>query len=137
MKVVLDTNVLLVIIPVFSPYASVYADFKKGKFNIAVSSEILLEYEEQLKNRYKLDSVDIELSELLESKNVDFITPDFSWNFITADADDNKFVDCAIAANADYIITHDKHFDVLQSIPFPRLNTLTLHQFIELLNNPQ
>lgn len=136
MKVVLDTNVLLVIIPVFSPYASVYADFKKGKFSIAVSSEILLEYEEQLKHRYKLDSEDIELSELIASSNVDFIHPDFNWNFITADADDNKFVDCAIAANADYIITQDKHFAILQSIPFPKVNTLTLHQFIQILNNP-
>jgi putative PIN family toxin of toxin-antitoxin system len=136
MKVVLDTNVLLVIVPIFSPYTQVYNDFKKGRFIIAVSSEILLEYEEQLKSRYKIDSVDIELKELLESKNVDFVSPDFNWNFITADADDNKFVDCAIAANADYIITHDKHFDVLQTIPFPRVNILTLHQFIQLLNNP-
>lgn len=132
-NVVLDTNVLLVIVPIQSPYANLYNDFKFGKFRISISSEILLEYEEQLKNRYKLNSVDIELNELLENKNTNLVTPDFNWNYITADPDDNKFVDCAIASNADFIITNDKHFAILQTIPFPKVNTLTLQQFIELL----
>ena len=133
MKVVIDTNVLLVIIPSVSKYHFVYQLFQLQQYNIAVSSEILLEYEEQLKFRYKLDSVDEELSELLQKTNVVFFTSDFNWNLITADPDDNKFVDCAIAANADFIITNDKHFEVLQSITFPKVNTVTLQQFIHLL----
>ena len=132
-NVVLDTNVLLVIMPIQSPYAHLYNNFKSSKFSISVSSEILLEYEEQLKNRYKANSVDIELNELLENKHTNLVTPDFNWNYISADPDDNKFVDCAIASNADFIITNDKHFAILQTIPFPKVNTLTLQQFIELL----
>ena len=93
----------------------------------------MLEYEEQLKNRYKANSVDIELNELLENRHTNLVTPDFNWNYITSDPDDNKFVDCAIASNADFIITNDKHFAILQTIPFPKVNTLTLQQFIELL----
>ena len=47
------------------------------------------------------------------------------------DKDDDKFVDCAITANADYIVTEDSHFDHLKQIPFPKLNVLTLDEFLE------
>ena len=50
---------------------------------------------------------------ILESKHVELITPYYHFNLITADPDDNKFVDCAIAANAHYIVSNDKHFNVL------------------------
>lgn len=45
------------------------------------------------------------------------------------DKDDDKFVDCAITANADYIVTEDSHFNHLKSIPFPQLKVLTLDEF--------
>ncbi len=45
------------------------------------------------------------------------------------DKDDDKFVDCAITAGADYIVTEDSHFNILKQIPFPRLNVLTLDEF--------
>jgi DUF1016 N-terminal domain len=35
--------------------------------------------------------------------------------------DDNKFVDIAIASNADYIITNDKHFKILSKISFTKV----------------
>ena len=49
------------------------------------------------------------------------------------DKDDDKFVDCAITAGADYIVTEDSHFDRLKQIPFPQLNVLTLDEFNESL----
>ena len=32
------------------------------------------------------------------------------------DPDDNKYCDCAIAGNAKYLVTEDKHFQILKSI---------------------
>lgn len=49
------------------------------------------------------------------------------------DKDDDKFVDCAITAGADYIVTEDSHFDRLKQIPFPQLNVLTLDEFNDTL----
>jgi len=43
--------------------------------------------------------------------------PRFRFEFIKADADDNKFVDCAIIANADYIVSDDTHFNELKALP--------------------
>jgi predicted nucleic acid-binding protein len=57
----------------------------------------------------------------------------YKWNLITVDPDDNKFVDCAIAANADYIVTNDKHFNILKEINFPKVSCITIEEFIEIL----
>ena len=42
---------------------------------------------------------------------------------------DNKFVDCAIAGNARYIVTEDHHFDVLKEIPFPKVAVINIDDF--------
>ncbi|GDY19043.1 hypothetical protein LBMAG56_03880 [Verrucomicrobiota bacterium] len=42
------------------------------------------------------------------------VTPSYRFHVITGDADDDAFANCAIVANADFIITEDHHFAVLQ-----------------------
>lgn len=49
------------------------------------------------------------------------------------DDDDNKFADCAIAANADYLVTNDKHFNVLKSVAFPKIQIIKIDGFMEIL----
>ncbi len=53
----------------------------------------------------------------------------FRFNLIEKDSTDNKFVDCAISADADCIISNDKHFQILKTITFPKVNVLTLNEF--------
>ncbi len=137
MLLVIDTNVLLAIIPSKSTYHFVFKVLLENNISLAVSNEIMFEYEEQLKIRYRVAPVDEEMRNFYENKNIQYYQPEFRWNFIAADPDDNKFVDCAIAANADYIITNDNHFSVLKNIPFPRVNVLTLQQLITVLINNQ
>ena len=57
------------------------------------------------------------------------ITPDFKWNLITTDPDDNKFVDCALNAGADYLVTNDKHFNILKEIDFPQIKVVDIEIF--------
>ena len=49
--------------------------------------------------------------------------------------DDNKFVDCAIAANASYIVSQDHHFDILKTIEFPKVELIDIDTFMALLDN--
>ena len=49
------------------------------------------------------------------------------------DPDDNKFVDCAVAAQAEYIVTNDKHFNVLNNLPWPKLVVLNIKEFVKQL----
>ena len=58
---------------------------------------------------------------LLNAPTVEFIEPFYRFNLIIQDPDDNKFVDCAIAGNATYIVSNDLHFDVLKQTDFPKL----------------
>ncbi len=58
----------------------------------------------------------------------------YNWALLRDDPDDDKFVDCAIAANANYIVTNDRHFDVLKQIAFPVVNVVNITQFQSLLS---
>ncbi|MBK7871122.1 MAG: hypothetical protein IPJ74_10745 [Saprospiraceae bacterium] len=62
-----------------------------------------------------------------------WITKYYKWNLIEADADDNKFVDCAIACDAKYLVSDDKHFNSLDKIPFPKIEVLTAQAFKEII----
>ena len=66
---------------------------------------------------------------LVKSLNIIQIVPYYKWNLIAADPDDNKFVDCALNAGADFIVTNDKHFNILKNIVFPKINVIDLETF--------
>jgi putative PIN family toxin of toxin-antitoxin system len=51
------------------------------------------------------------------------------FGLIEKDLDDNKFVDCAIASNAEYIVTNDSHFNVLKEIDWPKVLVVTIKEF--------
>lgn len=129
LNVVIDTNVFLVIVPSRSKYHWLFEAIRNNRLTLLISSEIALEYEEQLSVRYKVDFIDQLLQILTLKSTIKLITPYYNWNLISADADDNKFVDCAIAGNADYIITHDADFNILKRIPFPKVNVARIEEF--------
>lgn len=133
LNVVLDTNVFIVSLIPHMKYYWVYEKLLRGEYSLLVSNEILTEYQEQLVVRYDLSFADASLDFLLLLPNVTLAHPSFRWNLIKDDADDNKFVDCAIAANADYIVTHDRHFRILEQIDFPKVKTARLDTFKTLL----
>ncbi len=59
--------------------------------------------------------------------------PYYKWNLISTDPDDNKFVDCAINAGVDLIVSNDKHFKILKTIDFPELNVVDINLFKEII----
>lgn len=52
------------------------------------------------------------------------------------DPDDNKFFDAAIAANADYLVTNDSHFNEAKRLLFPKANIISADEFLQMLSNP-
>lgn len=71
------------------------------------------------------------ITAILNRKNVKRLSPSYAFHLIEADKDDNKFVDCAIIGNAKYIVTHDHHFNILKQIAFPKVDVITLKEFLE------
>lgn len=130
MLAVIDTNCLLASIPPQSTHYWLYLAFnKQRKFDWLISNEILTEYEEKLIEKYSKNTANIVLNILSVAPNVIFREPYFRWNLVEKDPDDNKFADLAIAGNADYLVTNDKHFNNLKKLEFPKLNIVTLDEF--------
>ena len=71
----------------------------------------------------------------VQSKSVKKIEIYYQWHLIEEDVDDNKFVDCAISGNADYLVTDDKHFNQLHKIEFPAVKIIKTKEFLKLLTN--
>ena len=133
-NIVLDTNCLLRMISRHSPYYPVWKAFLKGQYCLCVSNDIISEYREVISRVASPVVADGVVEAILNNPYCLRFDPHFHFNLIHQDPDDNKFVDCAIIANAEYIVTEDKHFDVLKQIDFPRVEIVTLDYFMSALN---
>jgi len=131
--VVIDTNVLLVSVSSRSKYHWLYQLILNEQVQIAYTNEILAEYEEQLASHWHPDVAIAVTRSLTELPNALSTTIYYNLRLIDKDEDDNKFVDCAFAANADFIVTNDSHFNVLKTIDFPSIPTLRIDEFKQLL----
>ena len=129
--VVIDTYCLLQIIARKSPYRPIWDAFLAGKYQLCVSNEILEEYQEILEQQITPTVAENVILLILNRNNTILVDPHFRMELVTKDRDDNKFVDCAFAAGADYLVSEDSHFNVLRNTPFPLLNLVTLDEFMQ------
>jgi uncharacterized protein len=129
MRIVLDTNILLVILSRKAKYRPVFNSFLDEEYTLCISTEILAEYTEVIGSQMGIDYVYYFMEIVDRADNILFVTTYYRWNLIYADPDDNKFVDCAIACNAKYIVSEDKHFNALKSISFPKVEVIGVEQF--------
>ena len=122
-RIVLDTNCLIMAISARNKYHQVWQSFLAGRFVLCVTNEILEEYEEVLARNINPHLAQNVVSAILNRANVCMVNVYY-----------NKFVDCAIAANARYIVTQDRHFDILKEIDFPKINIVDIDTFVSYLN---
>lgn len=118
MIVVLDSNVLVKLSGTASPYAPLKQAMLDGRLVLAVSTPILLEYEEVIcryadRARWNDIARMFAIIDLLHG-TILRVAPSYRFRTITGDADDDAFADCAIVAEADYLITSDRHFEALR-----------------------
>ena len=133
MRVVLDTNIILSSVSRYSPHKIIFDKFEQSKFMLCVTTEILLEYEEKLSENFNPALSELIICAFVLKENVVFKEVYIRWNLLSKDADDNKFVDCAIASNADYLVTNDKGFNILKNIPFPIIKIIKIEEFEKIL----
>jgi putative PIN family toxin of toxin-antitoxin system len=133
MTVCLDTNIFLQIFGRRQPYHAILRGFLSGRLTLAISTEILLEYEKVV---IKLSGAErwrdiVTLLEVISQLhgNIRQIEPQFRFTVIREDPDDNKFCDCAIAAEADFVVTGDAHFVALKTSGY-KVKPITPEGFI-------
>lgn len=130
-RIVLDTNCLIQCLPEHSKYHIIWQTFEKGENKLCISNSILEEYMEIMQRLINDDVAEYIIKTIINSPFVEFITPFYNFRLITSDPDDNKFVDCAIAARAKCIVTNDHHFDVVKKSVFPKVNIESLQEFYD------
>ena len=117
MTVCIDTNVVLGMFTASHAYRPIFEEWFCGRLQRSVSTEILLEYEEIMQRKASPQKADAMMQIItlvaLRHGNIVFSSPSFRFHLLATDPDDDKFADCAIATEADHIITSDHHFDAL------------------------
>src|ERR1039457_1951037 len=105
----LDTNTVVQALAQHHSFHPILDAWDAGHLTWAVSTPVLLEYEEVLtrlsgpSRERKLARV-MDLAELA-SGNLLRVTHSFQFRVVTADPDDNSFTDCASTADAEYLLT--------------------------------
>lgn len=134
LRIILDTNIFLVSISTKSQYQWLFKSLLNGDYNLYITNEILTEYEEIISNKFNINVAKDVVKMLMILPNVYKSEIYYKWRLIQEDAVDNKFSDCYISSDADYLITHDKHFSILKEIDFPKVNLLKIEEFQSILS---
>lgn len=133
-RIVLDTNCLLQALPTRSPYHKIWEEVLAGRISLCVNSEILNEYEEILAEKTTPEIAHNVVETIARLHTTVFQEVYIHFGLIEADADDNKFVDCAVAADAEYIVTNDAHFNILKHTAWPKLTIIAIKEFVKQLD---
>lgn len=120
-------------IPRKGPYHQILLDFLAGKYLLCISNEVVLEYEEILTRKVGSLVANNIINAILASSNTIFINPQKRYQLIKSDPDDNKFVDCAISANAKYIVSQNHHYDVIRFNPEFDFTAIDIDAFLAIL----
>lgn len=131
--VVLDTNCLLQSLPAKSIYHRIWTDYREGRYLLCVSNSILHEYEEIIGLHSAPHIAHNIVDAIINSPFTIYKEPYYRFGFVVNDPDDNKFVDCAYAAEADLVVTDDTHFDTVPNIPFIKFRVIKLTDFLHQL----
>lgn len=132
-KVVLDTNVLLVSISSKSKLHWIFKSLLEGEYVLCITTDILAEYAEIIEQQMGALASESALGVIENLPNIELITTYYKFGLLK-DEDDNKFVDCAIACNASFIVTHDKDFNLLKKLEFPKVIVIDTEQFRLVMN---
>lgn len=110
MKVVLDTNVFISGIHWTGSSEKILRAWMEDKFESVSSLPIIEEIVRVLMNfKIPLDADDISWWESLILEKSLVVVPTEEVDIVKNDPDDNKFIEAALEAQAEYIVSQDKH----------------------------
>ena len=131
-KAVLDTNVVISAIVFGGKPRRILNLAIEGKISLFFSEPMFEEIREILGGRKfrftapQLLAVERELEAISDT-----VYPDKSIKFMKDDPDDDVFIECALAADADYIVSGDKHLLDLKS--YGNIKIVNVAEFVEVV----
>jgi putative PIN family toxin of toxin-antitoxin system len=131
-KVVLDTNVLISAILFGGKPRQILEKAIRGEMRLCLSEPILEELKgvlQRSKFDYSPEMIQFILTEL--TGIADFVNPSEMIDLVLEDPDDNRILECAVEAGANYIITGDIH--LLKLSRYRNIEILNAAAFMERL----
>ncbi|MDI6758711.1 MAG: putative toxin-antitoxin system toxin component, PIN family [Candidatus Omnitrophota bacterium] len=136
LKVVIDTNIFIsgVLVEKGNPSIIIKAWKRTQKYQLFVTEEII---QEVLKVMKRLDVIGDIIGDWDRTirKNAISIVPSKEIRAVKNDPSDNKFLECAIEAGADYIVSGDKHLKELKE--FKGIKIVSTKEFLDILSKEE
>jgi putative PIN family toxin of toxin-antitoxin system len=137
MRVVIDTNVVVSrLLSSLGNPARIFALWRQDVFELLASEPIFAEYRrvlayDHVRARHRLS--DTQLDQFITDfrQFVVLVEPNETITAIKDDPSDDKFLECAVAGSADYIVSGDRHLLSLQQ--FRGIQILTPAAFLALI----
>ena len=137
LKVVLDTNVLVsAAISSQGNPALIFEMLILGTIHNSTTPEIITEFEEVLQRPHIAKRLPPAKKDFILNMFKDIseiIIPDSKFQEVQEDPDDDKFLECAVSAGADFIISGDDH--LLKIKEFRGIKILNPAEFVNLMNS--
>jgi uncharacterized protein len=131
LRLVIDTNVLISSFFGGNP-KKVIDLWRRGSAILCLTQEILEEYlRVMVRLPIEPDTKRKLITILQEGRNIDLVNPSGHYAVIPGDPEGNKFIDCAVEARGDYIISGDRH--LLQLKVFRGIPIYSPKEFLEIL----
>jgi uncharacterized protein len=135
MKIVIDTNIFVSSFISESGNPRKIIDlWKTGAITLCLTKDLIEEYIDVL-NRFDIINK-MEIKRLLnlfkKGINVIFIGSPPHLNIIKVDPDDNKFLECAVASHAKYIVSGDSHLKDLKI--YKNIKIVTADEILKEMN---
>ena len=128
MKVVFDTNILIAAFITEGICAKLLLRARKKQAHLFICPFILREFQHALTKKIKAGKDEVkDALELISEAAKETIHPTNEVTGVCRDADDNNILACALAAEADYIVTGDK--DLLELKSYRGIKIITPKDF--------
>ncbi len=131
-KVVVDTNILIssLIFP-GRVVVEIFDEIIDGQIMLGISEDIIREFIRVCVYKFEYDpEKTVKIAEIIRRISK-IITPSKKFNVITDEAD-NRILECAVAFDADYIISGDKH--LLKLKKYKNIKILSPYEFIKIID---
>ena len=114
LRVVADTNILVSSLLFGGVPAEVVSAATNKRILLITSEEIFAELDRVLQEKFKYSATDAFDMQASLRVVTQIVTPLIPVSAVEADADDNKIIECAVAGNADCIVSGDRHLKELK-----------------------
>jgi uncharacterized protein len=136
MTVVIDKNVVLSAILFGGKPKQVLEKALSGSIQLAISEYLVNELQGVLQRpKFELSAQLVQTIVSEYASISSWIEPSEHFNVVVDDPSDNHFIDCAVAAKADYLITGDKH--LLSLSTFRMIKIVSVDNFIDILSSKE